>query len=59
MLLGIIPCKKCGAPSNGCFFGYNPCHLRDPCVDHDFIASESKLNGWRMPDGDDSLMEQP
>ena len=39
------------------FFGYNPCHLRDPCVDHDFIAGEGELNGWRMPGGDDSLID--
>ena len=41
-----IPCKKCGAVSDGSFLGYKLLTIHvifmDPCVDHDFSAGEGK-----------------
>lgn len=36
-----IICSKCGVESDGSIAGFNPCHLRDPVQDHNFVHDNS------------------
>jgi hypothetical protein len=39
-MASILTCPKCGATNDGSITGLNPCHLRDPRENHNFVAGE-------------------